>query len=942
MRLKTSQSPNISAVIAPRNRGPAISYIRENPAVRGRSGTGSEGGRRRFSGMQSVFVGCSMMKSEVRRGIYAVSAWVGAMLAVLAAGAGAQDNNAACTLRGRDTVLTSGLTVKKCLDVPALNGQIVTIPKNVTRIDNTGFALCEASETLGGLADIVYVMDQSGSMALEYVWVSPNGQDTIYVNSLYSCGNSYTQADRTNYGTMTVLNQGGTRQVNKLNPAKDPRDRCTDLWSGDPFSQRAIAFRGAIDYQAQRAPASRAGYIGFAGELMGTTSPRQLNTPANITAVQQEIVIRNQNNTNYTIPLTQAKTWLNNAAMSPNSNKAIIFLSDGKPTQPSNNPQAYLSLLGADMPPVYGIFLGVPRQDTLLLAELSAQTGGRFFLIPPNRPDSLRTVVERILNIILRQYQPNKSEVVNSTILPNQRGYAGPTDFTRQDATSWLINFDKPVGLNKEMGNAIRLSTQMRDAASGDTADKAANFQLSTTGPEERVNRNLPGTQFSIVCQDLPPDINLVKKAYIRDVNGGINGDGAGDKVFFEFSRPLLKLPDSIVAAYWNKVAPGFENQVKPVLSFLPGSNSTILVADFSVKPFAKGLTSIPPGEKPVGILQPGGVFQGQQPAIEDSMGTIILSGFSYPYDNSRGSSGSFNIDTLVVNVSEPMETGSDWESLIYWGKQVNNECNDFANAKQLVTAREPTQSADQKTFTLLVSASQSGGSPVKGDCIYLNVSGTHTDVHGNIPPVYGVELQGREPPRQISVFRGYPPVVGFTADRPGFAVVNNESRNGGGGGYSKPDQQTGAYVITWVPPANYPDPSLPKVDFEHNPRRITDPNTPTTGLPDPSKESVFPQDISAIQVVSTGKYIAEVSIFDSFGNFVQRFVQPFGYMGELNNSARVVPKGLVSYLVWNMKDSKGQKAGHGVYIWKVLFTFETGKQEIQYTRTGLTRPLGM
>jgi len=38
------------------------------------------------------------------------------------------------------------------------------------------------------------------------------------------------------------------------------------------------------------------------------------------------------------------------------------------------------------------------------------------------------------------------------------------------------------------------------------------------------------------------------------------------------------------------------------------------------------------------------------------------------------------------------------------------------------------------------------------------------------------------------------------------------------------------------------------------------------------------------------------------------------------------------------MKDSKNQLAGNGVYVWKVTFQFKGGKQEVQYTRTGMMR----
>ena len=106
----------------------------------------------------------------------------------------------------------------------------------------------------------------------------------------------------------------------------------------------------------------------------------------------------------------------------------------------------------------------------------------------------------------------------------------------------------------------------------------------------------------------------------------------------------------------------------------------------------------------------------------------------------------------------------------------------------------------------------------------------------------------------------------------------------------------------------------------------------------DPGVEVRLPSTISTVQVVSTGKYIATVSIFDTHGRFIKQFRQAFGYQGELTNGERRTNKGLVSYLVWDLKDSKGQKAGQGVYIWKVTFAFENGNQEVQYTRTGVMR----
>jgi hypothetical protein len=114
---------------------------------------------------------------------------------------------------------------------------------------------------------------------------------------------------------------------------------------------------------------------------------------------------------------------------------------------------------------------------------------------------------------------------------------------------------------------------------------------------------------------------------------------------------------------------------------------------------------------------------------------------------------------------------------------------------------------------------------------------------------------------------------------------------------------------------------------------------TPSTGI-DPNLATAMPNNIGSVQVVSTGKYIVDISIFDNNGVFVRKLQQAFGFHGELNNRDRISNRGLVSYLVWDLKDFKGQKAGQGVYIWKAMFHFENGKQDIEYTKTGVVRNL--
>jgi hypothetical protein len=843
----------------------------------------------------------------------------------------AQGVSSECGLRGADTTLPSGLPGKTCLDPILLNGKNVVIPANVTRIDNTGFALCESSVTTGGDVDIVYVLDQSGSMNINYAWISPDKKDTLYLEGTGGCG--LQNGDATGFGTLTIPNASTIRTIPLINPARNMTG-CNSS-SGDPFTQRGIAFKEAIDFQAQRAPNSSAGYLGFAGGVLNRVRPLKLNTQANVNAVEAGIQIQYANATNYTAPLDSAKRWLKNPAITTNPNKAVIFLSDGRPTQDQARigtviDSAYAGQPGK-MPPVYGIMLAKPSGDTAILDSISRVTGGKFFLIPPSRPDSLSAVVAQILNVLLRNYHPVTATVTNNSTTPASVGTAGVGNFTRQDDKSWLLSFDKNVPLNKGAGNQIRFTSQYQDQL-GHPRDTTVNFVLTTTGDSAAGNKNLTGTAFSVVCIELPPPpppIDVVKVAYIKDTDG----DGAGDLVVLVFTRPLTELPATL-DAYWNNAGPAFKNKAAPKLSFLTASGNTVVLADFSASPFPIGMTGIPDGGAPVAVLPAGGIFGSQTPAIKDSIGPILMKGTIKPYNAATASPGSdLNVDTITVTASEPIRSRGQWTTVLLWSKSVGGKCEDYLYSLPVVPAHNPEVDVGMTTVTVYVSGSSGSPAPSKGDCVYLNVDEekTYTDLKFNPPPIHGVVLEG--PPRQsqVEMFRGYPPVVGLNPNLPAFQSAIPDTRDSTKGGYST-TTATGQYAVNWIPPVGFTA-GQPFVGEAPGAAVVDKPLAVENRGPEP-----VPPGISAIQVISTGKYIVDIHIFDNKGLYLRHFQQHFGYDGELANRLRIARKGQVSYLVWDLKDDKGNRAGQGVYVWKAVFRFENGKQEVRYTKTGVVR----
>jgi len=427
-----------------------------------------------------------------------------------------------------------------------------------------------------------------------------------------------------------------------------------------------------------------------------------------------------------------------------------------------------------------------------------------------------------------------------------------------------------------------------------------------------------------------------VVKAYIKDTNG----DGRGDKVYIVFQNQLSHLP-ALDTAHWNsELLPG-KIADKAKISFL-NSDSTTVVLDFTSNQFDLYKTALDQANPPMVTLPPDdALFKGQHPFIDDSIGPVIVSAIKHPVNASLIAKGdkSLNQDTLYVKLSEPLKTGDFTQMLKFGGS-----CTDYSSAKVITASSPPatqTTPPDPTTYIVIID-NNTGLSPSAGkDCIFLNADGKYTDTTGNLPPKYGVKLEGDDGRRLIELFRGYPPVAGLNPNNAAYQVSNQDSRDENKGGIAL-DTSNGSgvgYAVKWIPPVGFNATGGTKFDGSviYGTNRKVNINDLPSGT-DPGDITDIPETISAVQVVSKEAYIAHIFIYDHLGNFLRSLVQTFGYQGELQNDARIVPKGRVSFLVWDMRDRNGQIAGNGVYVWKVTFQFQGGKQEVQYTRTGILR----
>jgi hypothetical protein len=93
----------------------------------------------------------------------------------------------------------------------------------------------------------------------------------------------------------------------------------------------------------------------------------------------------------------------------------------------------------------------------------------------------------------------------------------------------------------------------------------------------------------------------------------------------------------------------------------------------------------------------------------------------------------------------------------------------------------------------------------------------------------------------------------------------------------------------------------------------------------------VNPNCLSLVQVFTDSAYTARISIYDQTGTLVHSSVQRFGRCGELYNYLRYRSEGLVSWLVWNVRDFDGNFVGTGVYKWEVEFITSAGVRSQTY-----------
>lgn len=339
----------------------------------------------------------------------------------------------------------------RCIDIGNLDGTTLRVPAATTRISTKGMVLCGSKESTPEGTDIVYIVDQSGSMWNKYIL--PLDSDTIGFYECNSANFSSTTFDTFRGNSVTVIPRSDSAMA---------MQRCKV--SGDIYEQRGLVVQEAIKLQAEMSPGSQAAWISFGNEFE-PSGLVDLSDSAATARLVSDVKADKLGGTNYEEPLAWARLLLQGGVRerddsarsgSKNRRKAIIMISDGEPNDApgyldalskdawaySSDGTEYWTVAGDSAPPIYGFFLSNLVRPGGALEKLADTTGGEFHQIPPSRPDSLRKVMAHVLGNIVAAKRPDSLRIANTTNGQISYGIAGGAE-----GGGFRVTLDSLVGL---------------------------------------------------------------------------------------------------------------------------------------------------------------------------------------------------------------------------------------------------------------------------------------------------------------------------------------------------------------------------------------------------------------------------------------------------------------------------------------------------------------
>lgn len=451
--------------------------------------------------------------------------WKAILVSLVAGGVGQVHADLRC-----DLAMQVGAQGSSCLDPVALKGKTVTVPSNVTRIGQDGLALCTQKTSANLATDIEYVIDNSASMTSKVFWVDPASGDTSwYIQDCYNDESAIKAV-----ATAVKLRQRhfggagtgvlGWETLYKV-PSTSPRPSAISatsakncLEANDPYSYRAEAVNQAIQYQASLDSTAQAGMIQFS-ETVVQHAPMRALAGSGLSRLLDSVGLYGAaSGTVWSGPLDTAFRRLK---ASPNAQKAIIMVSDGEPSD--KGASGYRAVIAqAGFPKVYGIYLGAANSSVPEMTNLTKTTGGQFWIVPPDRPDSLQSVIRSIVGSLNTVSTPASTKLTNLT---NGQGSKALKILQKADST-FQLQLDSVIALKQGKNSMVLVSTWTD--AQGVVNSDTSKFVLDVSGAPAVVKDTaqvLGDTLFSTVCSD-PSSLSFLdpSKATVPFLTEGMGG----------------------------------------------------------------------------------------------------------------------------------------------------------------------------------------------------------------------------------------------------------------------------------------------------------------------------------------------------------------------------------------------------------------------------------
>jgi hypothetical protein len=437
-----------------------------------------------------------------------------------------------------DLALQNHPTRSVCIDPARLKGDTVRVPGNTTRIGRDGLALCAQRSAHDMAPDIAYIIDNSTSMSAKAFRQGLDTNRNVTTDTSWYMAECLDKLQGTggwkvagwmgDWRTLRKRHFGGTGidslgwdsllevPTTSPDPAKSYTGSCSP--ANDPYSMRAEVVKRAIAYQASLDSTSQAGLIQFNLKVNQSSALRPLQGDGLLHLMDSAGLYPAGVGTYWEPPLDSAYRQL---IVSVNSQKVIIMVSDGEPNNQADIVKYRKLVHTAGFPKVYGIFLGDNVTDVPEMDTLAAATGGRYWIVPPDRPDSMERVIRSIVANVVEVSIPTSAALANVT---NNQSSSVLSLLKRKD-TSFAMRLDSVVALDTG-ANRMRLVSGWKDPKGGSWLD-TTDFVLSVSGQNRTSKDTLDvdgDSIFATRCADASRlsllDTNLAAVPFLKESMG--------------------------------------------------------------------------------------------------------------------------------------------------------------------------------------------------------------------------------------------------------------------------------------------------------------------------------------------------------------------------------------------------------------------------------------